>query len=99
VGQDEEVLPGEEQGRGIWKDLRAIDIRAEEKQDTARTEADVLRIMEYAITGEMPVEVTCGPRKQTFREYFGEWANGESTQRRPGKAARAAFPAMLSFHI
>ena len=66
----------------IWADLRAMDLRAEEKQDEARTEADVLRVMEYAITGEMPAEATSGPKKQTFWEYFDEWASRPGTQMR-----------------
>ena len=64
----------------IWADLRAMDLRAEEKQDEARTEADVLRVMEYAITGVMPAEKTSGPKKLTFWEYFDEWASRPSTQ-------------------
>lgn len=64
----------------IWADLRAMDLRAEEKQDEARTEADVLRVMEYAITGEMPAEAASGPKKLTFWEYFDEWASRPSTQ-------------------
>lgn len=65
----------------IWADLRAIDIRADEKQDEAITEQDVLRIMEYAITGKMPATDT-GAKKQSFWEYFDEWADRESTQKR-----------------
>ena len=65
----------------IWADLRAIDIRADEKQDEAITEQDVLRIMEYAITGKMPAADT-GVKKQSFWEYFDEWADRESTQKR-----------------
>ncbi len=66
----------------IWKQLRAIDIRVEEKQDTARTEEDVLAIMEYGITGKMPkVSATpYSPRPLSFWEYFDEWANRPSTQ-------------------
>lgn len=71
--------------RRIWKDLRAIDIRAEEKQDEARTEEDVLRVMEYAITGTMPEKRAYGPRPLSFWEYFWEWATRESTQVRQKK--------------
>ncbi len=66
----------------IWAELRAMDLRAEEKQDEARTEADVLKVIEYAITGEMPAERTLGPKKLTFWEYFDEWASRPSTQMR-----------------
>lgn len=65
----------------IWRKLRAIDIRATEMEDTARTENDVVRIMDYAITGEMTNERTSSVNKiLTFWEYFDEWANRESTQ-------------------
>lgn len=66
----------------IWADLRAMDLRAEEKQDEARTEKDVLRVMEYAITGKMPVETTSDTKKQTFWEYFDEWADRDNSQKR-----------------
>lgn len=69
----------------IWPELRAMDIRAEDKQDEVRTEGDVLKIMEYAITGVMPAEETIGPGNPTFWEYFAEWANRPSTQVRQKK--------------
>ena len=69
----------------IWPELRAMDIRAEEKQDEVRTEGDVLKVMEYAITGVMPAEETLGPKNPTFWEYFAEWANRPSTQVRQKK--------------
>ena len=72
----------------IWADLRAMDLRAEEKQDEAKTEADVLRVMEYAITGEMPAEATSGPKKLTFWEYFDQWAERDSPQKRQRKLCR-----------
>lgn len=65
----------------IWPKLRAVDIRASEKEATAETEADVLRIMEYAITGKMPAEKPVnGEKVLSFWEYFDEWASRESTQ-------------------
>lgn len=69
----------------IWQKLRAIDVRLFEKEASADTENDVLRIMEYGITGEMPV--TKDPRavRLTFWQYFGEWANRESSQKRQKK--------------
>ena len=69
----------------IWERLRAIDIRAEEKQDTAITESDVLRVMEYAITGEMPAETSLGAKKMKFWDYFEEWAERECSQKRQKK--------------
>lgn len=65
----------------VYPKLRAVDIRASEKEAAAETEADVLRIMEYAITGKMPVEKPADGRKMlSFWEYFDEWASRESTQ-------------------
>lgn len=77
-------LPAKCKDRKVWDKLRLIHLRVEEKQDDARTEADVLRIMRYAITGEMP---EAGPRvkKLTFWEYFEEWANRDCTQKRQKK--------------
>ena len=66
----------------IWEKLRAMDFRAEEKQYAAETEEDVLMVMEYAITGVMPEKKTPGVQKLSFWEYFDEWADRESTQKR-----------------
>ena len=83
-------LPAKCKDKRIWDELRAIHLRAEEKQEEARTEEDVLRIMEYAITGSMPPETgkdgaVRPARKLTFWEYFEEWANREGSQRRQKK--------------
>ncbi len=64
--------------RRVWDRLHQIHLRAESEQVNARTEADVLRIMEFAITGKMIESYT--PRPLSFWEYFDEWANRESTQ-------------------
>lgn len=64
----------------IWSDIRAIDIRATEVEDGARTERDVLRFMHYAITGEM--NEFDENKRLSFWEYFDQWANRESTQKR-----------------
>ena len=71
----------------IWSRLREIDLRATEKEDTAETEEDVLRIIEYAITGKMPAKrmTADGVKKLTFWEYFEEWANRPGPQLRQKK--------------
>ena len=69
----------------IWEKLRAMDFRAEEKQYAVETEQDVLRVMRYAITGEMPEKSEPGVKKLSFWEYFDEWANRPSTQVRQKK--------------
>ena len=80
--KDKKSLRAKCKDERIWEKLRAMDYRAEEKQYTAETEEDVLRIMEYAITGVMPEKKTPGVKKLTFWEYFNEWADRESTQKR-----------------
>lgn len=69
--------------KNVWDKLRLVHLRAEEKQDAARTEADVLRIIDYAITGE--IIKSTAPRPLSFWEYFDEWANRECTQKRQKK--------------
>lgn len=70
----------------IWASLRAIDIRVCEKESSADDEADVLRIMEYGITGKMPEKkVPAWEKKLSFWEYFDEWANRPCTQVRQKK--------------
>lgn len=71
-------LPAKCKDRRVWEKLRLIHLRAEEKQQEANTEADVLRIMEYAITGK----ITTGSRLLSFWQYFDEWASRECTQKR-----------------
>lgn len=78
-------LPAKCRDKRVWDKLRLIHLRAEEKQSDARTEADVLRIMEYAITGKMPVSGASTPRPLSFWEYFWEWATRESSQVRQKK--------------
>jgi len=74
----------------IWPELRAIHLRAAEKQEEARTEQDVLRIIEYAITGSMPSEsAKTTPSSAvcplTFWEYFKEWSEQDCSQKRQKK--------------
>lgn len=78
--KDAKTLPAKCKDKKVWEKLRAIHFRATEGQETAQTESDVLRVMEYAITGVMPAEKTSGPKKLTFWEYFDEWASRPSTQ-------------------
>ena len=76
------TLPSKCRDKRVWEELRKIHIRAEERQDGARTDADVLRIMDYAITGK---EEDTTPPRLSFWEYFLEWAERESTQVRQKK--------------
>ena len=61
----------------VWEQLRLIHLRAEEKEVDARNEADVLRVINYAISGE---EKNTPPPRLSFWDYFDEWASRESTQ-------------------
>jgi integrase len=72
-------LPTKCKDRRVWDKLRLIHLRAEEKEGEAKSESDVLRIMEYAISGEMPTS-SSSTKKLSFWEYFDEWANRDSTQ-------------------
>ena len=72
-------LPAKCKDRRVWDKLRLIHLRAEEKEGEAKSESDVLRIMEYAISGEMPTR-SSSTKKLSFWEYFDEWANRDSTQ-------------------
>jgi len=74
------TLPAKCKDRAVWEKLRLIHLRAEERQDSAVTEEDVLLVMEYAVTGAMPEKKPTGPRPLPFWEYFDEWASRESTQ-------------------
>lgn len=73
-------LPAKCKDRRVWDKLRLVHLRAESEQVNAKTESDVLRIMEYAITGKMQVSRSNTPRPLSFWEYFDEWVNRESTQ-------------------
>lgn len=67
--------------RRAWDRLRLVHLRAESEQDGAVTEQDVLRIMEYAITGVMPERQDSGrPKRPSFWEYFDEWAGRDCSQ-------------------
>lgn len=78
--RDAKTLRAKCKDERIWKRLRAIDLRVEEVRDEAVTEGDVLRIMEYGITGIMPDSRSLGTRKLSFWEYFEEWANRDTPQ-------------------
>lgn len=65
--------------RRVYEKLRLVHLRLLEKECDARNEADVLRFIDYAITGKMPMENP--PKKiMSFWEYFEEWANRPGTQ-------------------
>lgn len=88
--KDAKSLAAKCRDKRIWNKLLAIHLRAEEKQEEARTEQDVLRIIEYAITGSMPSEsakerAAPAPKKLTFWEYFEEWSERECSQKRQKK--------------
>lgn len=78
--RDAKSLPAKCRDKRVWAKLRLIHLRAEEKQFDARTEEDVLRIMEYAVSGNMPAPAKS--RSLTFWEYFEEWAERDGPQKR-----------------
>ena len=67
--------------RSVYEKLRLIHLRLSEREGDARTDADVLRIMEFAISGDSAIPNSSKvSKKLTFWEYFEEWANREGTQ-------------------
>ena len=68
--------------RRVYEKLRPIHLRLEEKECEARTDADVLRFIEYAVTGRMPDSGPVAHRPLSFWEYFDEWASRGGTQER-----------------
>lgn len=86
--KDAKSLPAKCKDRKVWEKLRLIHIRAEEKQEEAVTEQDVLRVMEYAISGEYaPENGSKTARKQGYMEYFKEWSERPSTSIRQRRLA------------
>lgn len=79
--RDAKSLPAKCRDKRVWAKLRLVHLRAEEKQDDARTEDDVLRIMEYAVSGYMPSS-SSRSRSLSFWEYFDEWAERDGPQKR-----------------
>lgn len=74
-------LPARCRDKAVWDKLRPIHLRALEKESDALTEQDVLRVIEYSISGSMPTETAKDAvRRLAFWEYFEEWANRPSTQ-------------------
>ena len=65
--------------RRIIRDLLTIHSRLTEKEVSARTEADVLDALEYAVTGSQ-TKVSRGV--PTFWEYFEDWGNRPSSSQR-----------------
>lgn len=83
--KDAKSLPAKCRDRRVYEKLRLVHLRASEKEVWVETDADVPRVMEYAITGVMPEKKPDGPRPLSFWEYFWEWATRESTQVRQKK--------------
>lgn len=84
--REAKTLPAKCRDRRVWERLRLVHIRASEKECTAETEADVLRVMEYAVTGTMPPQdATATEKRLTFWEYFREWSERDCTQVRQRK--------------
>lgn len=81
--RDAKTLAGRCRDRRVWERLRLVHLRAQEAEPRAETEDDVLRVMTYAITGEMPVgrEPARGGGL-SFWEYFDEWAGRDCSQSR-----------------
>ena len=81
--RDARTLAGRCKDRRVWEKLRLVHLRAQEAEPRAETEDDVLRVMTYAITGEMPVgRAPARGGCLSFWEYFDEWAGRDCSQSR-----------------
>lgn len=60
-----------------YERLRLVHLRLEEREPDARTEADVLAVIGYALSGEESAR-----ERPTFWEYFDEWGQRESSSKR-----------------
>lgn len=65
--------------RRVYEKLRIIHLRLLEREGDVRGDADILRAIAFAISGERPV-MDAPKKTPSFWEYFHEWANRESTQ-------------------
>lgn len=66
----------------IYEELRLIDLRLREKERSKMTEDEVLAAIEYGLSGEMVEDRPTAPARQSFWEYFDEWAARPSTSQR-----------------
>lgn len=81
--KDAKSLQAKCRDKEVWEKLQPIHLRVCEKEGYVKTEEDVLRVIEYALTGKMPgASPIDSKRRLTFWEYFNEWSVRESTQSR-----------------
>ena len=66
----------------ILPDLLTINSRLTEKEHTAKSEDDVLRVIEYALTGKIPAAKAPARDVPTFWEYFDAWGTRPSSSQR-----------------
>ena len=79
--RDAKSLPAKCRDRSVWEKLRLVHLRCSEKEGYVEDEADVLRVMAYAVEGTMPPR-DAPARRLSFWEYFKEWSERDSTQAR-----------------
>ena len=72
--------------------LNAIDIRLKKREGEARREGDVLRIMEWALTGDETSLSGSSATRPTFWEYFRAWGERPS----PVQRQRRLYPNIVS---
>lgn len=77
---------------GVREKLARIDSRLTEREGTVRREADVLRVMEWAITGDESALVRNAASRPTFWEYFKAWGERPS----PVQRQRRLYPNIVS---
>lgn len=65
--------------KNVWDSLRQIDLRLQEKEPGAKTEEEILSVIEWGITG---IERKEERKRPTFWAYFREWGERPSPVRR-----------------
>lgn len=80
----------------VWERLKPINARLEQWEESAKTEDDVLAVMEYAIAGKGESPNFGGFRQMrtrpSFWEYFREWGERPS----PVQRQRRLYPNIVS---
>lgn len=88
--QKAKTLPAKCRDRRVWEKLRPIHLRLAEREITASSREDVLRAIDYALTGEdRPASEFTRP---SFWTYFREWGERPS----PVQRQRRLYPNVVA---
>lgn len=87
--QKAKTLSAKCKDKRIYEKLRLIHLRLSEKEVIASTREDVLKAIEYGITGEEQADT---PTRPSFWQYFREWGERPS----PVQRQRRLYPNIVS---